>query len=373
MICSRASCAEQYLFRTEVAKAVLRSVSFTREDSRRLFVSFAISFVPTLNFILPDSMPLFSKKKYDEKITKKFDILGILGSGAFSDVHVCREKQTGKDYAVKCIKRKEIEGREEALENEILIHRKVKHPNVVELVQLFDNKEALYIVLELVTGGELFDRIVERGSYTERDASHLVDQILKGVSYLHSLDIVHRDLKPENLLFHDSSSDARLMITDFGLAKRTNEGPIQTACGTPGYVAPEVLIQKPYGKPVDCWAMGVITYILLCGYPPFYDEDDTQLYQQIARAEYEFDSPYWDEISTAAKTFVRSLMNKDPESRYTCQQALEDPWISGGLASEKDIHLSVAEQMAKNFFKRKWKQAFNAATAIRRMKSLTLS
>ncbi|XP_065066940.1 calcium/calmodulin-dependent protein kinase type 1D-like isoform X1 [Rhopilema esculentum] len=332
---------------------------------------FNISLSSHYNFV--NSMPLFSKKKFDEKITKKFDILGVIGSGAFSDVHICREKVSGKEYAVKCIKRKEIEGREDALENEIEIHKKIKHPNVVELVQLYDNKDALFIIMELVSGGELFDRIVEKGSYTEQDASGIIKQVLEGVFYLHSIDIVHRDLKPENLLFHDSSENARIMITDFGLAKNTDEGPINTACGTPGYVAPEVLLQKQYGKPVDCWAIGVITYILLCGYPPFYDDDDSQLYQQIIRAEYEFDSPYWDEISTSAKKFVRNLMNPDQEARYTCQQALHDPWISGGLASDKDILVSVAEQMRKNFVKRKWKQAFNATTAIRRMKSLTLS
>jgi len=326
-----------------------------------------------LNIFSFDRMPLFSKKKYDEKVTKKYDILGLLGSGAFSDVHTCREKQTGKEYAVKCIKRKDIEGREEALESEISIHRKIKHPNVIELVQTFDNKDALYLIMELVTGGELFDRIVERGNYTEKDASGLLEQVLKGVAYLHSLNIVHRDLKPENLLFFDSSPESRLMITDFGLARNTNDGPITNACGTPGYIAPEVLTLKPYGKPVDCWAIGVIVYILLCGYPPFYDDDDMQLYQDILRAEYEFDSPYWDDISDAAKDFVRNLMKKDFDVRYTCEQALKDPWISGDLAAERNIHTSVAEQMRKNFVKRRWKQAFNATAAIARMKSLSLT
>ncbi|MBW04796.1 Calcium/calmodulin-dependent protein kinase type 1B, partial [Eschrichtius robustus] len=148
-----------------------------------------------------------------------------------------------------------------------------------------------------VTGGELFDRIMERGSYTEKDASHLVGQVLGAVSYLHSLGIVHRDLKPENLLYATPFEDSKIMVSDFGLSKIQAGNMLGTACGTPGYVAPELLEQKPYGKAVDVWALGVISYILLCGYPPFYDESDPELFSQILRASYEFDSPFWDDIS----------------------------------------------------------------------------
>ncbi|OCT65497.1 hypothetical protein XELAEV_180417364mg, partial [Xenopus laevis] len=148
-----------------------------------------------------------------------------------------------------------------------------------------------------VTGGELFDRIIERGYYTEKDASQLIRQVLDAVQYLHNMGIVHRDLKPENLLYATPFEDSKIMISDFGLSKIEDGGMMATACGTPGYVAPELLEQKPYGKAVDVWAIGVISYILLCGYPPFYDENDSELFNQILKAEYEFDSPYWDDIS----------------------------------------------------------------------------
>ncbi|XP_057296469.1 calcium/calmodulin-dependent protein kinase type 1-like isoform X1 [Hydractinia symbiolongicarpus] len=319
-----------------------------------------------------NNMPLFGKKKFDEKITKKYKILEELGRGAFSEVCACENLSTGNRYAVKCIAKKNLQGKQEVtLENEIAIMKKIKHSNIVGLVELFDNRHVVYLVMDLVTGGELFDRIIEKGLYTEADASHLVKQILEAVDYVHDLGIIHRDLKPENLLYASKDEDSKIMITDFGLAKAVDNEVQSTACGTPGYVAPEVLQMKPYGKAVDCWAIGVITYILLCGYPPFYHEDDQELYAQIMEADYEFDAPYWDDISNEAKDFVSSLMMLNAEKRSTCKQALQHRWICGGVAGHKNIHQSVAENIKKHFnAKSKWKQAFNAATAIRRMQNL---
>ncbi|XP_016100808.1 calcium/calmodulin-dependent protein kinase type 1-like [Sinocyclocheilus grahami] len=168
--------------------------------------------------------------------------------------------------------------------------------------------------------------------------------------------------------------DSNIMISDFGLSKIEDSGSVMsTACGTPGYVAPEVLAQKPYSKAVDCWSIGVISYILLCGYPPFYDENDAKLFEQILKAEYEFDSPYWDDISDSAKDFISHLMEKEPSLRYTCEQALQHPWISGDTALDRNIHESVSAQIKKNFAKSKWKQAFNATAVVRHMRRLQLS
>ncbi|XP_021564040.1 calcium/calmodulin-dependent protein kinase type 1B isoform X1 [Carlito syrichta] len=221
-----------------------------------------------------------------------------------------------------------------------------------------------------VTGGELFDRIMERGSYTEKDASHLVGQVLGAVSYLHGLGIVHRDLKPENLLYATPFEDSKIMVSDFGLSKIQAGNMLSTACGTPGYVAPELLEQKPYGKAVDVWALGVISYILLCGYPPFYDESDPELFSQILRASYEFDSPFWDDISESAKDFIRHLLERDPQKRFTCQQALQHLWISGDAAFDKDILGSVSEQIQRNFARTHWKRAFNATAFLRHIRKL---
>ncbi|XP_077373825.1 calcium/calmodulin-dependent protein kinase 1Db isoform X1 [Festucalex cinctus] len=297
-----------------------------------------------------------SWKKHVDDIKSVFDFKEVLGTGAFSEVVMAREKTTGKMVAIKCIPKKALKGKEMSLENEIAVLRKIKHENIVALEDIYESSNHLYLIMQLVSGGELFDRIVEKGFYTEMDASRLIRQVLDAVNYLHSMGIVHRDLKPENLLYFSPHDESKIMISDFGLSKMEGTGDVMaTACGTPGYVAPEVLAQKPYSKAVDCWSIGVIAYILLCGYPPFYDENDSKLFEQILKADYEFDAPYWDDISDSAKDFISSLMEKDPEKRFTCDQALEHPWIAGGTALCKNIHESVSRQMRKNFAKSKWR------------------
>uniref|UniRef100_A0A8D1N1V0 Calcium/calmodulin-dependent protein kinase type 1B n=1 Tax=Sus scrofa TaxID=9823 RepID=A0A8D1N1V0_PIG len=294
-------------------------------------------------------------KKQTEDISSVYEIREKLGSGAFSEVVLAQERGSSHLVALKCIPKKALRGKEALVENEIAVLRRVSHPNIVALEDVHESPSHLYLAMELVTGGELFDRIMERGSYTEKDASHLVGQVLGAVSYLHSLGIVHRDLKPENLLYATPFEDSKIMVSDFGLSKIQAGNMLGTACGTPGYVAPELLEQKPYGKAVDVWALGVISYILLCGYPPFYDESDPELFSQILRASYEFDSPFWDDISESAKDFIRHLLERDPQKRFTCQQALQHLWISGDAAFDKDILGSVSEQIQKNFARNHWK------------------
>ncbi|EGI64035.1 PREDICTED: calcium/calmodulin-dependent protein kinase type 1-like isoform X1 [Acromyrmex echinatior] len=355
-------------------------------------------------------MPLFGKKDTNKKIKKdgkddrspsvedKYILKDLLGTGAFSEVRLAESKEKpGQMFAVKIIDKKALKGKEDSLENEIKVLRRfsesatpqsgggslksdssgekrwLTHPNIVQLLETFEDKHKVYLVMELVTGGELFDRIVEKGSYTEKDASGLIRQVLEAVDYMHEQGVVHRDLKPENLLYYSPDEDSKIMISDFGLSKMEDSGIMATACGTPGYVAPEVLAQKPYGKAVDVWSIGVISYILLCGYPPFYDENDANLFAQILRGEFEFDSPYWDDISASAKDFIGKLMCVNVEERYTCKQALAHPWISGNAASNKNIHGTVSEQLKKNFAKSRWKQAYHAATVIRQMQRLALN
>ncbi|XP_034390798.1 calcium/calmodulin-dependent protein kinase 1Db isoform X2 [Cyclopterus lumpus] len=268
-----------------------------------------------------------SWKKHVDDIKNIFDFKEVLGTGAFSEVVMAREKATGKMVAIKCIPKKALKGKETSIENEIAVLRKIKHENIVALEDIYESSNHLYLIMQLVSGGELFDRIVEKGFYTEMDASRLIRQVLDAVNYLHTMGIVHRDLKPENLLYFSPHDESKIMISDFGLSKMEGTGDVMaTACGTPGYVAPEVLAQRPYSKAVDCWSIGVIAYILLCGYPPFYDENDSKLFEQILKADYEFDAPYWDDISDSAKDFISSLMEKDPEKRFICDQALQHPW-----------------------------------------------
>ncbi|XP_016303021.1 calcium/calmodulin-dependent protein kinase type 1D isoform X1 [Sinocyclocheilus anshuiensis] len=314
-----------------------------------------------------------SWKKQVDDIKEMFEFKEVLGTGAFSEVVLAEERSTGKMFAVKCIPKKALKGKESSIENEIAVLRKIKHENIVALEDIYESSNHLYLIMQLVSGGELFDRIVEKGFYTEKDASTLIRQVLDAVNYLHSMGIVHRDLKPENLLYFNPQDGSKIMISDFGLSKMEGTGDVMsTACGTPGYVAPEVLAQKPYSKAVDCWSIGVIAYILLCGYPPFYDENDSKLFEQILKADYEFDAPYWDDISDSAKDFISCLMEKDPTKRYTCEQALRHPWIAGDTALCKNIHESVSRQMRKNFAKSKWRQAFNATAVVRHMRRLQL-
>ncbi|XP_046440388.1 calcium/calmodulin-dependent protein kinase type 1-like isoform X2 [Daphnia pulex] len=337
-------------------------------------------------------MPFFGKRDKDKESSKKstnllkkddksspsledrYELKDLLGTGAFSQVRLAESKtEAGKLFAVKIIDKTALKGKEDSLENEIKVLRRLKHPNIVQLLETYEDKSKVYLVMELVTGGELFDRIVEKGSYTEKDAADLMRQVLEAVDYMHEQGVVHRDLKPENLLYYCPDEDSKIMISDFGLSKMEDSGIMATACGTPGYVAPEVLAQKPYGKAVDVWSIGVISYILLCGYPPFYDESDANLFAQILKGEFEFDSPYWDEISDSAKDFIRRLMCVDVNKRFTCREALQHPWISGNAASTKNIHSSVSEQLKKNFAKSRWRQLMHAIAMVHKMQRLALS
>ncbi|CAH8497536.1 unnamed protein product [Schistosoma bovis] len=322
-----------------------------------------------------------------------YEFKEILGTGAFSEVRLAEDQRNpGSFVAIKCIRKKylsksqnsecaikEAESRKESLNNEIEVLRRLRHPNIVQLFDVLEDAECYYLVMELVTGGELFDRIVQKGSYTERDASALIRQVLLATEYMHSQGVVHRDLKPENLLYFSPADDSKIMVSDFGLSKiENNESIMATACGTPGYVAPEVLSvnegSSGYGKEVDCWAIGVIAYILLCGYPPFYDENDHELFRQIRMAEYEFDSPYWDNISDSAKDFISNLLQKDPKKRYSCVQALEHPWIASNTALDRDLYPFVSEQIRKNFLAvKRWKKAYNATAVLHLLRRLQLN
>merc|ERR1711991_522724 len=196
---------------------------------------------------------------------------------------------------------------------EIEIMQKVDHPNIIALRQVFEDKKHVYLVMELVTGGELFDKIVEKGNYTESDAADLTRAIVEAIGYLHKLD-----------------------IADFGLSRMVNEAAMmKTACGTPTYVAPEVLQATGYGPGVDMWSIGVITYILLCGFPPFYGDTIPEMFEQIMSGQFDYPEEYWGSISDNAKKFISSLLLVDVNKRLTAKQALEHPWLKDGAPDVK--------------------------------------
>ncbi|XP_036265289.1 calcium/calmodulin-dependent protein kinase type IV [Pipistrellus kuhlii] len=300
-----------------------------------------------------------------------FEVESELGRGATSIVYRCKQKGNQKPYALKVLK-KTVD--KKIVRTEIGVLLRLSHPNIIKLKEIFETPTEISLVLELVTGGELFDRIVEKGYYSERDAADAVKQILEAVAYLHENGIVHRDLKPENLLYATPAPDAPLKIADFGLSKIVDHQVLmKTVCGTPGYCAPEILRGCAYGPEVDMWSVGIITYILLCGFEPFYDERGDQfMFRRILNCEYYFISPWWDEVSLNAKDLVRKLIVLDPKKRLTTFQALQHPWVTGKAANF--VHMDTAQKKLQEFnARRKLKAAVKAVVASSRLGSASSS
>jgi len=272
-------------------------------------------------------------------IDKLYEFKNELGRGAFSIVYLGINKATGAKFAIKVINKKDLgKDYEKNLKMEVDILKKVNHANIIALKELFDTPDKLYLVMELVTGGELFDKIVEKGSYTESEASQLVRKIVSAVEYLHSIDIVHRDLKPENLLLKRSDNDLEVALADFGLSKIVGQQMMmQTACGTPSYVASEVLNATGYGKEVDMWSIGVITYILLCGFPPFYGDTVPEIFEQIMEANFDYPEEYWGSVTKEAKDFINRLLVVETSDRMSASDALKHPWLSGAAGNAKTL------------------------------------
>uniref|UniRef100_A0A3P9DFF2 Serine/threonine-protein kinase DCLK2 n=1 Tax=Maylandia zebra TaxID=106582 RepID=A0A3P9DFF2_9CICH len=284
-------------------------------------------------------------------ISDRYKVGRMLGDGNFAVVRECTEHSTGREYALKIINKGKCRGKEHMIQNEVAILRRVKHPNIVLLIEEFDTYNELYLVMELVKGGDLFDAITSANRYTERDASGMLHNLASAIKYLHSLNIVHRDIKPENLLVYEHADGSKsLKLGDFGLATVV-DGPLYTVCGTPTYVAPEIIAETGYGLKVDIWAAGVITYILLCGFPPFRGSSDDQevLFDQILMGQLEFPLPYWDNVSETAMELIRSMLEVEVDKRYTALQVLEHPWVTDEGLCENEHQLSVAGKIKKHF------------------------
>ncbi|XP_019350586.1 PREDICTED: calcium/calmodulin-dependent protein kinase type II subunit delta isoform X1 [Crocodylus porosus] len=286
------------------------------------------------------------------RFTDEYQLFEELGKGAFSVVRRCMKITTGQEYAAKIINTKKLSARDhQKLEREARICRLLKHPNIVRLHDSISEEGFHYLVFDLVTGGELFEDIVAREYYSEADASHCIQQILESVNHCHLNGIVHRDLKPENLLLASKSKGAAVKLADFGLAIEV-QGEQQAwfgFAGTPGYLSPEVLRKDPYGKPVDMWACGVILYILLVGYPPFWDEDQHRLYQQIKAGAYDFPSPEWDTVTPEAKDLINKMLTINPAKRITASEALKHPWICQRSTVASMMHRQETVDCLKKF------------------------
>ncbi|XP_027331031.1 calcium-dependent protein kinase 17-like isoform X1 [Abrus precatorius] len=283
-----------------------------------------------------------------------------LGRGQFGVTHLCTHKTTGRQYACKTIAKRKLVNKEdiEDVKREVqIMHHLSGQPNIVELVGVYEDKQSVHLVMELCAGGELFDRIIAKGHYTERAAASLLRTIVQIVHTFHSMGVIHRDLKPENFLLLNKDENAPLKATDFGLSVFYKQGEVfKDLVGSAYYIAPEVL-KRRYGPEVDIWSIGVMLYILLSGVPPFWAESENGIFKAILRGHVDFTSDPWPSISPAAKDLVRKMLNSDPKQRLTAYQVLNHPWIKeDGEAPDTPLDNAVLNKLkqfrAMNQFKK---------------------
>ncbi|KAA8644110.1 hypothetical protein EYZ11_008423 [Aspergillus tanneri] len=289
-------------------------------------------------------------ESYEKKSLYKFG--RTLGAGTYGIVREA-DSSSGK-VAIKIILKKNVRGNEGMVYDELELLQALNHPHIVHFVDWFESKDKFYIVTQLATGGELFDRICEYGKFTEKDASQTIRQVLDAVNYLHERNIVHRDLKPENLLYLTRDAHSPLVLADFGIAKMLdNPSEVLTSmAGSFGYAAPEVMLKQGHGKAVDMWSLGVITYTLLCGYSPFRSESLSDLIEECSAGRIIFHERYWRDVSKDAKDFILTMLQPDPSKRVTSEEALKHPWLTGESAGDRDLLPEIRAYIARSRLKR---------------------
>ncbi|OKL58524.1 Calcium/calmodulin-dependent protein kinase [Talaromyces atroroseus] len=284
-------------------------------------------------------------ESYDKKSHYRFG--KTLGAGTYG---IVREADSPKGkVAIKIILKKSVRGNEQMVYDELEVLQRMNHPNIVHFRDWFESRDKYYIVTELATGGELFDRICERGKFTEKDATQTIKQILDAVRYLHERNIVHRDLKPENLLYLTTDPHSPLVLADFGIAKTLEHSTdvLTSMAGSFGYAAPEVMLKQGHGKAADMWSMGVITYTLLCGYSPFRAENLTDLIEECKFGKVQFHERYWRDVSQDAKDFIGTLLTPDQNKRATAEEALAHRWLKGDTATDHNLLPEIKAYMAR--------------------------
>ncbi|KOS18730.1 Calcium/calmodulin-dependent protein kinase [Escovopsis weberi] len=290
-------------------------------------------------------------ESYEKKAKYKFG--RTLGAGTYGVVREA-ESPEGK-VAIKIILKKSVKNNEQMVYDELHLLQRLKHPHIVKFVDWFESRDKFYIVTQLATGGELFDRICDQGRFTEKDASQTIKQVLEAVNYLHDNNVVHRDLKPENLIYVTSDSDSDLVLADFGIAKTldSSQDSLNTMAGSFGYAAPEVMAKQGHGKPVDMWSLGVITYTLLCGYSPFRSENLTDLLDECTKGSVIFHERYWRDVSEDAKDFINCLIVPDPEQRWTSEKAMGHIWLTGHAVPDHDLGPKMKEKLREEVERRR--------------------
>jgi len=248
----------------------------------------------------------------------------------------------------------------------------MEHKHIIRLYDVFEEPQHYFLVTEKMMGGELFDRIVQKSYYNEKEARDTCEIIFSAIHYCHQRKVAHRDLKPENLLLTSENDDSDIKIADFGFAKRVSTPKsLTTQCGTPGYVAAEILEGKPYDTQADIWSIGVIVYILLGGYPPFIESNQRTLFRKIRKGQYEFHEEYWGQVSEDAKDLIRNLLDVNPDTRYDSSKALKNKWIGADAKKLAGLDLGANLAQFKKFnAKRKFKAAVSTVMAANKLNSL---
>ena len=319
-------------------------------------------------------MGICSSEPALQGIDVKYEMGAVIGTGAFSTVKIGTERSTGRKVAVKIIDMEKLVKQDEkdALDMECSVHGSLQHKNIVHFIEDFHHKLERYLVLEHCQGGELFDEILDRDHYSEESARKCITAVTSALDFCHMKGIAHRDIKPENILLSAKHSDADIKLADFGFAKHLDDNnKLHTILGTPSYIAPEILKRQPYGTGVDVWSLGIIAYILLCGYPPFAtDKGQKALFRKIAKGPHPsdqkfFEAEFWCGVSAGAKALIRKMLSVDPAQRPTCAEVLTDDWMGTAAA---DTHLDVGKNLKKFNARRKLKAGIRGIMAANRMR-----
>eukprot|EP00571_Detonula_confervacea_P011372 CAMPEP_0172302948 /NCGR_PEP_ID=MMETSP1058-20130122/4584_1 /TAXON_ID=83371 /ORGANISM="Detonula confervacea, Strain CCMP 353" /LENGTH=457 /DNA_ID=CAMNT_0013013619 /DNA_START=165 /DNA_END=1541 /DNA_ORIENTATION=- len=282
----------------------------------------------------------------ESKLYQKYELCEVLGVGSTSTVHRCIEISSGISRACKIVDKTEIDPNMQHMMDQFLTEiktlRSLQHPNIIQLFDVYITEDKIYIIMELMSGGELFDYVVQKGTLTEEEASRIVRKVTSALVYMHSRNVIHRDMKPENLLLAHkprSSHDIEVKIIDFGLSKILSDSPVASSfLGTRGYLAPEMIQRRDYTKSVDAWALGVVIFVLLCGCLPFDDDCQSIPSSPDLRMKFTLRFPRWaKDLSHSAKDLLNHLLDIDSQRRYTAEQAMEHPWVKGVTASKDSL------------------------------------
>ena len=306
----------------------------------------------------------------EQSMRNFYSLIEQIGEGAFGKVWRAVDKSTGEEVAIKMIDKSTLSRDEiDSLHLEIDIISQVDHPNIIRAYKFYDEPKSLNVVMELIPGGELFERLVEKEHYSEQEAANTLRPVIDAIKYCHDMGIVHRDLKPENLLYSSADLDGIVKVADFGLARFYSDELMTTACGSPSYVAPEILIGRGYGLEVDYWSIGVILYTMLCGFHPFNEDTNEALFESIKAGVFSFPAEFWEGVSDMAKDLIVQCLKVNPKERITAKDMLMHPWMVGNNNPRTNMS-QVTHKIKEYYIRRRFRKYGHTAMASNKFMSI---